>query len=306
MSKYKILDFYVHQGAQRELFKTGHDFYLVGANGEVPHWNVEHRPLGSNVRLISEKQAEVMDFDIVIIRTPISYSRYKKFLNRNNAGIAAIQTVDPIWLPKEVEHIVWNSRQAMKNKLSFYRNRHQHFIPHGYDPEEFRPLGIEKNNRVLTIANHFKKRELIMGYSLWNSVRGKINVCDVVGSKNEDVPGAIEHLQSMDDLIECYNRYSVYFNPTIQSVMPRTRAEAAMCGMPIVSTTNYDFANFFTEKEAIFANTANEAIYGINKLLKSKAMQKEYGEKARQIAIKHFHIDDYLSRWNAIFKRASQ
>ena len=64
--KYKILDWYVHQGNQREFFKTGHNFSLLGVDGNLPTWDINHRPLNSNVRLITDDEANSEIFDYVI------------------------------------------------------------------------------------------------------------------------------------------------------------------------------------------------------------------------------------------------
>lgn len=304
MKKYRILDWYVHQGHQYEFFKTGHDFFLVAANGKRPVWNSDHRPMPKNLHLISEERAKSLDFDIVIIRTPIPSKRYLPFIHKGAAPIAVIQTVHPIWLPREIKHVVWNSHEAMRKKLSFYRNRHQHFIIHGFDPEEFKQIEAEKNNRILTVANHFKKRGHIMGYDIWDYIKKRVPRCDVIGSKNEDIPGSIDHKKTMVELLEAYNKYSIYLNPTRESAMPRSRAEAAMCGMPIVSTMHFDVKRFFRPgKDAILSNDKRLLASELNRMLESKQMRIDYGMAAREVAIKHFHIDDYLSKWNTLFDR---
>lgn len=305
MPRYKVLDWYVHQGHQYEFFKLNHDFYLVGANGLLPDWNSNHRPLGKNVKLITEQEAKNMNFDIVIVRTPIPSKRYREFILRGAAPIAVIQTTDPIWLAKEIKHIVWNSKEAMKSRVGFYKNRHQYHIIHGYDPNEFRPINIDKNERVLTVANHFKKRRNIMGYDNWEFIKNTYPQCDVIGSKNEDIKGSINHLNSIDELIKAYNSYSIYLNPTIQSAMPRSRAEAAMCGLPIVSTMYYDFKRYFKPgKDALMSNDKRVLSKYIGQLLESKDMREEYGGRARDVAVKHFHINKFHLHWQQIFDRA--
>lgn len=303
--RYKILDFYCHQGNQAEFMKADHDFWLVGPSGSIPNWNKDHRPLPSNVTLISELEAQKLVFDIVIIRTPISITRYKPFIDKGAVPIATIQTTTPIALPPMVKHIVWNSRDAMRRYIGFYRNRIQHHIVHGYDPEQFTMLNLEKNGRTLTVANHFKKRSEIMGFDIWRYVKSHHPECDVIGSKNEDIPGAIDHLNSLNELIYAYNSYSIYFNPTRSSAMPRSRAEAAMCGMPIVSTLYYDVSNYFKpNRDALLSNNPAHLLKYIKDLSTSEQMRIDYGHRAREVAIKYFHLDDYLKKWNQVFDDA--
>lgn len=307
MTRYKIVDWYVHQGHQYEFFKAPHDFYLIDSKGGVPKWNKKHRPLGSNVNLISEEEAKKIDFDIAIIRTPIPSKRYGVFISKGAAPIAVIQTTEPINLDRRIGHVVWNSKEAMKKKITFYKGRKIHNIIHGYDPDEFKILNLEKNGRVLTVANHFKKRAHIMGFDIWSHVNKKTKICDVVGSKNEEITGSIDHFSNFEDLIKCYNSYSIYFNPTRNSAMPRSRAEAAMCGMPIISTMNYDFKNYFKPGiDALLSNNRDELARYIKQMSESEQMRIDYGMRSRELAIKHFHIKDFIAKWERVFYQATK
>lgn len=304
MERYKILDWYVHQGHQKEFFKLSHDFYLVGADSGIPNWNEKHRSLSRNVNLITEVDARQIDFDIVIIRSPIDKVRYSHFIDRGAIPISVIQTTNAYTLPKQCKHVVWNSLDVMNRYSKTIPDKNHHYIVHGYDPNEFAVLDLEKNNRVLTVANAFKRRSQIMGYDLWIYMLRNLKVLDVVGHKNFDISLYISEAETFEELIKIYNTYSIYFNPTKSSAMPRSRAEAAMCGMPLVSTDNFDIGMYFThDKNAILSNDRKVLKEGISKLLESKEMQKEYGGLSREIAIQHFNIKDYLDKWNYVLEK---
>lgn len=303
-SSFKILDWYVHQGHQYEFSKLNHKMYLVGVDGEPPDWNRNHRPLRDNVIPISELEARRMKFDVVIIRSPISRKRYLPYINSGAVPISVVQTTDCFDLPPECRFVVWNSLDVMNKFKDKYRNKEHNYIVHGYDPNEFKPISIEKNGKVLTVANVFKGRSHIMGYPLWEHVNRKLKNLEVVGHGNLDIYKRSKEASTFEELIEIYNRYSVYFNTTLHSAMPRSRAEAAMCGAPIVTTNNYDIGRYFKNNEsAILTNNKDEIIAGIKKLLSSKQMREDYGGKAREVAIKHFHINDFLSKWNSVLER---
>lgn len=304
MERYKILDWYVHQGHQKEFFKLPHDFYLIGADGTPAKWNKEHRSLPSNVTLISEEHAKLLNFDIVMIRSPVEKARYNLFIERGSKPIAVIQTTSIFELPKKCKHVVWNSLDVMNRFSKRLPDKEHHYIVHGYDPDEFKVLDIEKNNRVLTVANAFKRRSQIMGYDLWVNMLKNVKVLDVFGHKNTDISIYITETKNFDELIKIYNTYSIYFNPTKSSAMPRSRAEAVMCGMPLVSTDNFDIGMYFKhDKNAILSNDKGTIKDGLIKLLKSTEMQKEYGALAREVAINNFHIKDYLDKWNYVLEK---
>jgi glycosyltransferase involved in cell wall biosynthesis len=300
----KVLDWYAHQGHQYEFFKCNHDFYLVGTNSLPPDWNRDHRPLRSNVHLISEHQALRMKFDVVMVRSPLNIQRYKRFIQRGAIPVAVIQTTTAFHLPSQVNHVVWNSYEVMNKYSGRLGTRQNHYIVHGYDPNEFQDLHLDRNDKALVVANVFKGRADIMGYPLWQDLKKKVGKIDLLGHGNEDVRGALGQAETFEDLISTYNSYGALLNTTADSAMPRSRAEAAMCGMPIVSTNNFDVGRYFVHnKNAILSNDPSELADGLNKILASKAMQEDFGQRAREVAIKHFHIKDFLQKWEDLFAR---
>jgi glycosyltransferase involved in cell wall biosynthesis len=302
MKKLKILDWYCHQGHQYEFFKTGHDFYLVGIDGGKPNWNGMHRPLNSNVNLIYEKEISKINFDAVIIRSPILPIKYTNVIRRGAKPIAVVQTTNAFPFPRECRHVVWNCLSVLNSNRHRYPKMNHYHIVHGFDPEEFKKIDLEKNNRILTVANVFKKRSQIMGYNLWKGISDELGLIDLVGHGNTDINRNDNVAESLEALVRIYNKYNVYFNPTQSSAMPRSRAEAVMCGMPLVSTNNFDIDLYFKNgKTAILSNNKDELLTGLKMLINNENMQKDYSLSSRQIAIEKFHIKDYLLKWNQIF-----
>ncbi len=142
-----------------------------------------------------------------------------------------------------------------------------------------------------------------MGYRLWLDVFQEVKDMDVIGHGNLDMYRKDRQAKTFQELVNIYNTYAVFFNPTQQSAMPRSRGEALMCGRPVVTTDNYDISRYLKHKEhAILANHKSEIISAIQKFLKSESMCQDYGEKAREAAIEHFHIKDYLEKWGQVLK----
>jgi len=299
----KILDYYCHQGHQYEFFKTGHDFYLTGLDSLPPNWNKDSRPLPPNVTLIGERAAHSLKFDVVMVRSPLNPKRYSRFVDKGAIPVAVCQTTNPYHVLPSVKHIVWNSKEVMEKSKGFYDSKINHtFIIHGFDPKEFKPLGIEKNKRVLSVINVFIARKEYVGYDLWNSVNKKIgNICDVVGHGNEDLPQSIGEANNFEELIKYYNLYPVYFNPTNDSANPRARAEAMMSGCPIVTTNNYGISDYIKNgSNGFLSNNHDEIIKYLKILINNEDLQKEMSENARNTAIQYFNIEDYVKRWNSL------
>jgi glycosyltransferase involved in cell wall biosynthesis len=299
----KILDYYCHQGHQYEFFKTGHEFYLTGLDSLRPNWNAAHRPLPSNVNLIDERSAHNIKYDVVIIRSPLNPKRYDRFISRGAKPVAVGQTTSPYAISDKVRYMIWNSEHVMNECASFYNKRVTHIpIIHGIDPDEFRRLDIEKKDRALSVVNVFKARKEYVGYDFWKDTNGILGgLCDIVGHGNEDLRSSIGEAETFEKLIELYNSYKVYFNPTNHSANPRSRAEAMMTGAALVTTNNYDISKYiFHGKNGFLAENPKDAAKYIKLLMENKDLMDELSYEARETAIKFFNISDYTEKWNDV------
>lgn len=298
--KPKVLDFLVHGGHQYEFFKNNADFYCLGVNGELHTHESLGRPKQNNVNFISKDYLSNFNPDVVMIRAGINHENLYKFIKNGAKAIAVVQTHTPFKIPEWCKIIVWNSKISMdKFKESFVNKKH-YYIVHGFDPNEFRPLNIEKKQRILSSYSLFKQRGDFLGYENWKKVNDQINICDIIGHGNEEIKNNIG-IFSYPKLIEIYNSYSGYLNTSIHSAMPRSRAEAMMCGIPIITTYNYDAHFYFKNKiNSLFVNDSSSIIKAINLLLSSKDLQSQLSGAGRETAIKYFNIKSYLEKWNQI------
>ena len=154
----------------------------------------------------------------------------------------------------------------------------------------------------MTVDNVFKGRSAIMGYPLYTSLNKNLNKIDVLGHGNEDTLNTIGTAETFQDLLKAYSEYNVYLNTTVESAMPRSRAEAMMCGCPTISTNNFDISKYIVHKESGFlSNNRDDILKYIKLLLSNEELAKSIGEGGRVVAIKPFNLKDYLDKWNNIF-----
>ena len=329
----KILDTsYAHQGHQYEFFKLPCDFTLCQSSypNRTPQWGKEGRPLRSNVNITDLRRAiRGHKYDVIIHRVNSRPYFYKDALNSKPKVIAVVQTTTPYKIPEHVTDVVWNSVTSM-NKFSKNLNPRlkHHYIPHGFDPEEFRPINeIVRNKDAMIIACDFLERHAYMGYDLWHKMKEDLTdfKFDVWGhqrviekKKYEDifsksaaqcgipkdsVDRKIRSSVSLENLIETYNSYKVYFNTTSNSAMPRGRGEAMMCGTPIVTTDNFDISNYLTNgTDCILSNNFEVLRKGILDIINDESVREYYSKAARLAAIKNFHIDDYIKKWMQVIE----
>jgi glycosyltransferase involved in cell wall biosynthesis len=277
----------------------------MGADANPADWNRNHRPLNRNVFLSSEHSVKRRRVDIVIVRSPINASRSGYFHRTGAKGIAVVQTIDPFRIPSWVRHVVWNSYDSMKIHSAKFPGKKHYYIPHGYSPVEFCDMAWDRNNHPLTVVNAYRKRSKVTGYSLWKGIRNNFPEARIVGHGNEDIGGSIRQASTLNELLNIYNSYGIYVNTTIKSAMPRSRVEAAMCGMPIVSTDNYGIRRYFEHnKSAMLSNNKGDLLKYVKMLSESSQMRVDFGCAAREVAVKHFSLKKYLSRWDEVFRNA--
>lgn len=306
---YIIADWLVHGGHQYEFFKTGHTFYCANPDGSKPDPNSLGRPINKNVNYVNEVVLREKKVNIIMIRAGqvghSSYSRLrKKYVHNDPVGIAVMQTFKPYPVPTWTRCIVWNSEYCMIKHRSEFPKQQHFYIPHGFDPNEFRLLSLPRNGKMLAAGSLFKQRRSVLGYNEWrwvsDNMRGRSALIGHGNNEPEDIG-----CHSLGKLVKIYNRYSVFLNTTNRSAMPRARAEAMMCGMPLVSTSNYGIEKYLkNKKNCIIANTKEDMLKGVQEVLESELMQKDLSFASRETAIKYFHINDYLERWDHVFREA--
>ena len=87
--------------------------------------------------------------------------------------------------------------------------------------------------------------------------------------------------------------------------MPRSRGEALMCGMAVVTTNNYGINRYLKDgHDCLFADNKEEMVEKVRLLLNNKNLSLEIGNNARISAKKHFNISQYISRWEEVFIKA--
>jgi GT2 family glycosyltransferase len=197
--------------------------------------------------------------------------------------------------------VVCNSHQAQRE----WGFRRSSVIWHGFDPADFPPATYQRG--ILSpLGPLVLSRPHYRGFFLYRSV--------FAGCENELRPETLvvpephpcyeppayavaKYRRYVDEL----RKYSVYFNPTLRSPMPRARAEPMMCGVVTVSADNHDVSMFIDNGvDGFFSNEPAELREHLHFLLSHPQAVRAMGQAARDKAMKVFHIDRYLAEWRAL------
>lgn len=197
--------------------------------------------------------------------------------------------------------VVCNSHQALRE----WGFKNARVIWQGFDPSEFYSTNYEGG--ILTLGKAIKERPYYRGYKHF------LRVCELLpkefqpehhsvkrpplGISNTDRYARLKYEAYKDSL----RKYSVYFNPTIRSPMPRSRGEAMMCGLVTVSAANHDVEMFIKNGwNGFYADTPEEMAEHLLFLMRNKKACREMGERARQTAADLFNHDRYLAAWQSL------
>lgn len=198
-------------------------------------------------------------------------------------------------------HVVCNSYQAQAE----WQFRRSSVIWHGFDPAEFPPATYERG--ILSpLGPLVLSRPHYRGYFLYQQVFD--------GHQEELRPDALrvpepdssetgnEYAREKFRLyVDQLRRYSVYFNPTIRSPMPRARGEPMMCGVVTVSARNHDVDRFIENGvDGFYADNAGELRSQLRFLMQDPQAVRRIGAAGREKAIKVFHIERYRAHWRRL------
>lgn len=304
-------------------------------------WEYSQRPLPPNVRFLKAEEIDVRDYDLAVLHfdenvlafgntngvigpewgtaftwmrdnvdlpkiaichgTPQFYGQY----NMDYCGPDLLKVIEQerVRLVEYLDSIptVLNSHQAQRE----WRFRNSRVIWHGFDPAEFPPATYERSilsplGPLVTSRPHYR------GYFLHKEVFRDVPV--EAKPENLEVPephvlysGNTYAIAKYRNYIDEIRRYSIYFNPTQRSPMPRARCEPMMCGVVTVSARNHDIDMFIRNGvNGFYSSDPDELRRILIDLARRPAAVRQIGAESRKTALDIFNHDRYLADWRKL------
>ncbi len=105
--------------------------------------------------------------------------------------------------------------------------------------------------------------------------------------------------KSFEDYRNFLGRSLIYFNPTRESPMPRSRTEAMLSGCCVITTPTQDADTFIIDGFNGFLVPRNPQVVVelVMKLLENPKIAEEIGQRGKQTAIEKFSLGRYQAEW---------
>jgi glycosyltransferase involved in cell wall biosynthesis len=183
-------------------------------------------------------------------------------------------------------HIIVNSKTAAK-QWGFGTP-----IWHGMDPDEW--LDLEKEPRVITMIgpaglDHYYDRAFLKAVKE-NLLEEGINHCHIT------VDWSANNWQEYKEML---GRSLLYFNPTLESPMPRARTEAMLSGCCVLTTPHQDADQFIENGKNgfIIPREPQQVVELIKELMSDYEGTKKIGQAGKQTALKTFSKERFEQDW---------
>jgi glycosyltransferase involved in cell wall biosynthesis len=305
-SKYNILTFPTHERYETQLCKTGHEFYSFHLP-KHKKWNSSQLPTPTNYHILPESEiCEYVDYDFILVQSKFWQYQVAQQINQQlNIPIICLEHTLPTPQTLSKDHVA-----AMQNMLgdvnvfiSEYSkniwnvNYNATVIHHGIDSNTFKPLDVSKGDYALTVANDFVNRDYCLNYSGWKRVTNDIKT-RLVG----DTKGLSQSASSTEELVEEYNKCSVYFNSSTISPIPTSLLEAMSCGCAVVSTATCMIPEIIQNGiNGYISNDEQELNNYLKLIMNDEQVRQTLGNNARETIKQMFSEEEFINKWNNIF-----
>lgn len=307
-----------HIAHQYELYKTPETLWHLCVNS-VRKWG-RYRPEPENVRYVPHFEEGKYDMAVIhldqqCVDPTFGKTRLYKEMNDSIKGIpkVVINHATPFWpevFPEDEiiarmkmligdNHVVYNSHRA---KEMWEKNgpmgRTSRVIIHGMDENEW--WDLLKEPRVVTCLSpaglpKYYNRALLA------EVQGKLKERGIA----HVWVGGDKSFEGFDDWREFLGRSLVYFNPTLESPMPRSRTEAMLSGCCIVTLPNHGAEKFIRQGENGFLVPNNPEVCAdlLEKLVRDNYKAAvAIGQEGRKTALEQFKLSRFSSEWRELIR----
>ena len=308
-ASYNFLTAPTHEAYQSNWSSMPHMFYML-QHQSFKSWNSDFRQIPKNHILLDSPLDFNTKIDIVLSQNKFGqYGILKQHADNFNVPFISLEHTLPY--PEWTKWQLADLRQMRGDVdvfISEYSVQQWGFelddpkvkvIHHGIDTELFHPSGSEKTGKILAVCNDYINRDWCCGWSIFqNVVLNNSLPFKILGATQ----GLSEPAKDVQDLVEHYQKSSVFFNTSTISPVPTSLMEAMSCGTPVLSTATCMIPEIIQNGENGFCS--NDQDYLLDRLkwcLANPNEAQEIGRAGRETILKKFHLKTHINKWLNLF-----
>lgn len=307
MRPLNILTWHTHGSYLYYLTQAPHNFYVVSKPGRPAGYGGRcgHMPWGGNVFDMPIDEIRHRQFDCIIYQDDHQYLQDRlAHLTEAQRSLPQIyiEHDTPREHPTDMRHPIDSPNVLLVHVTHFNALMWDNgqtpvrVIEHGVKV----PQGIEyggKLERGLVIVNNLATRGRRLGGDIFVAARESVPL-DLVGMGAQAL-GGIGEVQHAA-LPAFAADYRFVFNPIRYTSLGLAVLEAMMVGIPVVALATTEVATVIEDGRSGFADTnVSTLIDRMQQLIRDPQLARQLGEQGRRRAMERFHIDRFVSDWNA-------
>ena len=317
-----IITFPTHERYQSNMADVNADFWMVN-HSKMKKWNNTYAEMPKNHFMLNESEDLLAFPNRLIFDGVLSQSKYaqfdvaKKISEFLHIPLISLEHTCRINLEEKTiasERINKERYENMskwcdsnKNKIgnsnifiSEYSVNSWQFdgeyiiVEHGIDTNLFTNKNIKRNNKILSVVNDWKNRDVECGYYLWLDIIEGLET-KVLGSN----PGLSEPAKNVYELVDAYNQSNIFLNTAIFSPIPTVLLEAMACCCCVISTKCGMVEDIIENGvNGFISNDPKELRKYIDICLKDNELCKKIGYNARKTILNRFSLNRFVDDWN--------
>lgn len=299
---------------QVALSRTRHSFYFMH-HPKIRGWDTNIRPVPNNCHLLSGNNQTIelrydTTFDLIVCQDRAT--QYPILLQVAKQLCCPMLNIEysltaPDTDPYYVESLMYQPYNVTIFSSDFVANswgadtedEEVRVIPHGIDTDLFSGW-MGGDHKVLTIVNNYRHRNNTMGFDLFT----QIMKCFAINPFGH-TQGMSRATKNVDELLNIYQKASVFVNTSVWHACPMVLLEAMSVGCPVVTTSSAMLTEIVEDGvNGFIADDIDMMKTKIQNILDNPDMAKKIGQKARQTIVDRFGSEKFVKNWQEVLKCA--
>lgn len=310
-----ILTYATHESVDSNFAQTGHNIYAIRRN-DLKDWDNRYRPVPNNYILLDKDLGEHgipgwVDFDLVLSQNKFAhFDLSKQIASQLNIPLLNLehclpeQPITPQqqeWIRQRFECSGNIFISSYSQEAWGYDDSNSYVVRHMCNENLFSPNPfLRQQPYILSVANQFRERNHLLNFDGWARCVNGLPV-RLVG----DNPGLSQAARSVEELVQEYQRATIFFNSSTVSPLPSSLVDAMMAGLACVSTATCMIVDVIEHGVTGFISNDEKELRGyLELLLEDNDLATEMGRAARESAKALFSKERYVKEWNTILYNA--